>query len=159
MFSISRGFESNGYSKDLFVANFRTDINKLWEASIIIESKRVNNSDLNLHEFGTTGKILNPDEINQKLKKVLKNIADYNDDNKLSEDEIQSLGIMSLNEEIYYKELQILQFYRLSIDNNLNHYVIITKGNFAGTILYNGYLKLIDSNNRCYFGVELFEQL
>lgn len=159
MFSVSKGFVSNDYSKDLFVADFRTDVNKLWEASKIIESKRINNSNLNLREFGTTGKVLNSDEINQNLKRVLINIADIDGDNKLSEDEIQSLGIMSLNEDIYSKELKILQFYRLSIDNNLKHYVVITKGEFAGIVLYNGCMQFIDSNKRCYFGVELFEQL
>lgn len=159
LFSAAKVFGSNNYSEDLFVADFRTDVNKLWEVSRIIEAKRINNPELSLHAFGTKGKILTSDEINQNLKKAIKDIADIDGDNKLSDDEIQSLGIMSLNGDIYSKELQIYQFYNLSIDNYLEHYVIITKGKFAGTVLYNGFLKIIDSNKRRYFGVELFEQL
>lgn len=148
----------NTYSRDTFVAEFKTDINKLWEVSKVIEWERSNNSNLNMHAFGSTGNILSSKDINQNLKGALLNVADSNNDNKPSEDELKALGIMNLDEKLYSKELKRLQYYNLSVDNNLNHYVIVTQGKYAGTILYNGGLKFADSNNKCYYGVELFEQ-
>jgi hypothetical protein len=151
-------FINNDYSKDLNVADFRTDINKLWEVSKIIEARRINNSDLTLSKFGTTGNILLVNEMNPNLENAIISIADSDGNSKLSDNEIQSLGIMKLDRELYSRELSI-QFYHLSIDNNLEHYVIITEGQFTGTILYNGGLRFIDSNKRCYLGVELYQQL
>lgn len=159
LFFASKGLVGNNYSKDMLVANFRTDVNKLYEASAIIESMRMGHPDSGLHEFGSTGKLLNSAETNQNLRRALIKVADINKDSILTEDEINSLGIMSLDENTYFEELRSLQFHNLSIDNNLKHYVVITKGDSAGMVLYNGCLQFIDSNKRCYFGVELFEQL
>lgn len=159
LFSAFRVFSTNNFSKDLFVAEFRTDVNKLWEVSKILESRRINNLELKSHEFGTTGEILISKEINQDMKKAIINIADINGDSQISEYELQSLGIMRLNRDIYSKELQTYQFSDLSIDNYLEHYVVITRGQYAGTVLYNGTLKIIDSSKRRYFGVELFQRV
>lgn len=151
-------FIDNDYSKDLNVADFRTDVNKLWEVSKIIEARRISSSDFKLCKFGTNGVILSIDKITPNLKNAIISIADSDGNNKLSNNEIQSLGIMALSRELYSRELSI-QFYHLSIDNNLEHYVIITEGPFTGTILYNGCLRFIDSNRRCYLGADLFKQL
>ena len=159
LFLTSKLFANNSYSNDIEVADFRTDLNKLWETSKVIDSLRVSKPDLNLHEFGTTGELLNVNDINQNLKRVLLKAADINGDNRLSQDEITALGIMYIDEKLYIKELKVLQYNSLSIDNNLNHYVMITKGKYTGTVLYNGPLKFIDSKNKNYFGVDLFEQL
>jgi hypothetical protein len=159
LFFISKGFLANYYTKDMLVADFKEDVSKLWETSKIIEALRLNNSDLNLNEYGTTGRILNSDEIIQNLRTELIKIADINGDKKISEEEIHSLGIMNFNEDVYSKELKNLQFNNLTVDNNLRHYVIITKGKYAGTILYNGCLYFVDSDNRMYFGLELFEEV
>ncbi|MBF7812058.1 hypothetical protein IS491_26050 [Clostridium beijerinckii] len=53
------------------------------------------------------------------------------------------------------KELREFQFNLRSSDHNLNNFIVITKGKYAGTILYNGPLKFIDDEHKRYFGLEL----
>lgn len=144
------------YNNNLLVADFRTDINKLWETSLVIESYRVNNKYSNTGSYGTEEVRIKNNQISLDLKKALVKIADRNGDVVLSNNEISDLGLMHLKSDVYSKELKNLQFYNLSLDNNLKHYLIITKGEYKGTILYNGSLEFVDSSNKRYFGVELF---
>lgn len=155
-YTVSKAFTGSSYCKDAFVADFRADLNKLWEVSKTIEASRARNP--NILEYGTTGELSEENELNKNLKRALLNIADSNEDRKLSENEFKAMSIMKLDKSLYSDELKRLQYNNLSADNNLEHYVIVTKGKYAGTILYNGALLFADSNNRCYYGVELFEQ-
>lgn len=156
LFFVSKSFSGNGRSKDMFIAEFRTDVNKLWEASRIIEMSRARNPEIK--EFGTTGQLLGEGEVDQRLKNALISIADSDGDKKLSDSEFKALGLMRLDKKLYSEELKRLQYMNLSTDNNLEHYIIVTEGKYSGTILYNGVLDFVDSNSRRYFGVELFEQ-
>ncbi len=155
--SVTNSIPGNDFSKDTLVGDFRTDVNMLAEAAKMIEAKRAGNPHSNLHEFGTTGKVLKPDEISQGLRRVLVKTARF--ENESFEEAVRTMEIMGLDEGIYAKELKSGQFYNLSCDNNLKHYVVVTKGKFAGTILYNGDRQFIDSNKKSYFGTGIFEQL
>ena len=154
---IIKSLPADDFSKDMHIADFRFDVNKLMEASALIELKRKHGSRPELYEFGATGKFMEAGDINQNLRRVLVKTANLDDEQ--AENAVTALGIMSLKEDLYAEELKSFQYDSLTCDNNLKHYVVITKGEFAGTILYNGNLQFIDSKKRCYFGVELFEQL
>lgn len=152
--------ENDRYENNLLVANFKTDMNKLWDTSLLIESYKTNKFKYKkLNRFGANGKIVNLATILPDLKYALLKIADKNKNMKLSNAEIKNIGLMGLASEIYLNELKTLQYNDLTVDNNLQHYIIITKGKYAGTILYNGLLKIIDLNNNQYFGVEFSEKM
>lgn len=152
---LSRSIERDT-NVDLAVADFRCDINKLYDAAIIIETTRNHNTSSNIGAYGSEGKMLMLDEISPGLKTALVKIADLNHDNKISNEEFSELKVMRLNPNIYQKQFKDLQFSPLSNDCNFKNYVVITQGKYAGTILYNGKLKFTDSQNRTYFGIELF---
>ncbi|GIM29745.1 hypothetical protein CPJCM30710_24110 [Clostridium polyendosporum] len=141
---------------DIIVADFRCDINKLYDAAIVIETTRNYNSSNNINAYGSEGKILMLDEISPDLKTALIKITDLDNDNKISSEEFSELKIMRLNPNIYEKQFKELKFSPLSKDRNFKNYVVITQGKYSGTILYNGSLKFVDSKNRIYLGIELF---
>lgn len=141
--------------RSVSITDFKLDINKLSETAAIIESERISNNSSQINNFGSDGEMIDFDEISPDLKDALINIADLNNDRNLSNEEISNLGIMRLKSDIFQKKFKELQFTLNSADCNFKNYVIITKGKYAGTVLYNGPLKFIDSkNNRC-FGLEL----
>lgn len=141
-------------AKDLSVADFRFDINKLSEVAMIIEAGK--NNDSSTAAFGADTAPITFSDINPYLKKALTKIADINNDNEFSVDELSSLGIRKLNPDLYQRELKAGQYGSISSDGNLNHFLVMTKGKHAGTVLYNGNLKFIDSKNRQYFGLEIY---
>lgn len=136
-------------------ADFRLDLSVLTETANVIEIERSSNNSLQLHAFGSDGKIVDKSNINQELKTALLKIGDSNSDEKLSNEEINSLGITGLDINIYKKKIKILKFNLISQDRNLKNYLIITKGPHAGTILYNGALNFIDDSGKHYLGLEL----
>lgn len=152
---LNRSIESDT-TIDIAVADFKYDINKLYDAAIIIETTRNHNPSSSINTYGSEGKMLMLDEISPDLRTALVKIADLNHDNKISDEEFSELKTMRLNPDIYQKQFQELQFSPLSKDRNLKNYAVITQGKYAGTILYNGKLKFTDSQNRTYFGIELF---
>ena len=147
--------DSSNY-KDMSTANFRFDINKLTAAARIIESLRADRGYPDIPVYGTEGKVLGGNEINEGLRKALVKLADSDNDGMVSDTEISGLEIMHLKPELYTKELRELKFNFSSNDANLNNYVIITHGKQAGTVLYNGPLRFTDSKGRRFFGLELF---
>ena len=62
---------------------------------------------------------------------------------------------MRLNSNIYKEQLKTFGFNLRSLDCNLNNYIVITEGKYAGTILYNGPFKFVDDKNKQYLGIEL----
>jgi hypothetical protein len=142
--------------KNLLIANFKSDISMLGETASIIESERQSGKNAQINNFGSDGIPMKVDEIKPDLKSFLINIADKNNDGKLSNDEISKLKIMKLEPDIFHKRLSELQFNLNSADFNLKNYIIITCGEYSGTILYNGPIKFIDSENKRYFGLELY---
>lgn len=63
---------------------------------------------------------------------------------------------VKLNTDILKEKLKTLNLRLQSIDCNLNSYIVIVQGKYAGTVLYNEPFKFIDSNNKRYFGLELY---
>ena len=143
-------------NKNISVAAFKSDINKLSETSDIINVEKTSNKDSQINSFGSDGKLINSNEIKPDLTAALINIADINHDGNISDEELSTLQIMRLKPESFQKKLGELQFILESADLNLKNYIIITQGQYAGTILYNGPMKFIDSENKRYFGLELF---
>lgn len=152
-FTKSLQYSNNG---DILVADLKTDINILSEIAGVLEIERTSNKSLEINKFGSDGKLVEAKEITPDLSAALIRIADINTDGKISNEEFSSLGMMRLNPEVFQKELREFQFNLRSADHNLKKFIIITKGKYAGTILYNGPLKFIDGENKRYFGLELF---
>ncbi|BCZ45465.1 hypothetical protein psyc5s11_15320 [Clostridium gelidum] len=142
-------------NKAASMADFKLDINNLSETALVIESERKSSNDSQINSFGSDGSLMKLDEIRPKLTAALVNIADLNEDKKISNEEIASLEIMRLNQNLFKNELKTLGFNFKSPDCNLNNYIIITQGKSAGTILYNGPFQFIDNRNKRYFGLEL----
>lgn len=147
---------TNVNNRNILVADFRLDINKLSETAATIDVERTSNKDSQINSFGSDGKLMKSDEITPGLKVALINIADINKDGKISNEEMYALGIMRLKPDAFQKKLGELQFKLKSADCNLKNHIIITQGKYAGTVLYNGPLKFIDSENKRYVGLELF---
>lgn len=146
----------NASSNTIYVSNFKSDVTKLSETVLIIENERKSTNDSSLNNFGSDGQIINASEIRPDLIAALTSIADTNMDGKISNEEISELKIMRLNTDILKEKLKTLNLRLQSIDCNLNNYIVITNGKYSGTILYNGPFKFTDSNNRRYFGLELY---
>lgn len=144
-------------NKDILVADFKTDINMLSETAGVLEMKRTSNKSLQINKFGADGKLIDASEITPDLSAALIKLADINNDGEISNEEVWTLGIMRLKPDIFEKELRELQFNLRSADHNLKKFIIITKGEHRGTILYNGPLKFIDNENKRYFGLDLFD--
>ena len=142
-------------NKAASMADFKLDINNLSETALVIESERKSSNDSKINSFGSDGSLMKSDEIRPKLTAALITIADINEDKKLSNEEISSLEIMHLNQNLYKNKLKTLGFNLKSTDCNLNNYIIITQGKYSGTILYNGPFKFTDNGNKRYFGLEL----
>ena len=142
-------------NKAASMADFKLDINNLSETALVIESERKSSNDFQINSFGSDGTLMKSDEIRPSLTAALVNIADINEDKKISNEEISSLEIMRLNQKLYKNKLKTLGFNLKSTDCNLNNYIIITQGKYAGTILYNGPFQFIDNGNKRYFGLEL----
>ncbi|OOM52419.1 hypothetical protein CLBCK_48930 [Clostridium beijerinckii] len=138
------------------VDDFKTDISMLSEAVNIIETERTSNDNLQINNFGSDGKIVDASEIRTDLAAALIKIGDMDNDKKLSDEEITELGVMKLDTKVIQKELREFQFNLRSSDHNLKNFIVITKGKYAGTILYNGPLKFIDDEHKRYFGLELW---
>jgi hypothetical protein len=153
--SLTKSVEYRNGSSFL-VADFKTDITMLSEAANVIETERTYNKYIETNQFGTDGKLINSKEVTKDLSLSLINIADINNNHKLDDEEISELGLMRFSTDIYKKELKTLQFRLKSPDRNLKNFIIITKGKYAGTILYNGNLKFIDNENKRYFGLEMY---
>lgn len=145
-------YANNG---DILVANFKTDINMMSETAADLEMERTSNKYSEINQFGSDGKLVHADEIKPDLSEALNSIVDVNNDGKIDNEEIEAQGIMRLKSDIFVKELRELQFNLKSSDHNLGNFIIITKGKYAGTILYNGPLKFIDGEHKRYFGLEL----
>lgn len=147
---------SSSNNKATLVSDFKLDINKLSETALVIESERKSSNNSQINSFGSDGILMKLDEITPNLTSALINIADVNEDKKISNEEISELKLMRLNQNTFKNELKILGFNLKSVDCNLNNYLIITQGKYAGTILYNGPFKFVDNKNKRYFGLELF---
>lgn len=150
---------ANVNNRNISVTDLKVDINGLRETAAIINVERTSNKDSQINSFGSDGNIMKSDEITPDLTAALINIADNNKDGNISNEEMSTLGIMRLKPDVFQKKLGEFQFKLKSADCNLKNYIIITKGKYAGTILYNGPLKFIDSQNKQYLGLELFNQL
>lgn len=148
-------FFENVNNSDILVADFKTDISMLSETAGVLEIERTSNKYSEINQFGSDGKLINADEIIPDLSQALTNFIDIGNDGKISNEEIESLGMMRLKSDIFQRELKKFQFNLKSSDNNLKNFIVITKGKYAGTILYNGNLKFIDDEDRRYFGLEL----
>lgn len=142
-------------NKATLVSNFKLDINVLSETALIIENKRNLRNDYKINSFGSDGILITLNEIKPSLAAALISIADVNNDKILSDEELLELKPMRLNSNTFTNELKTFGFNLKSPDCNLNNYIIITQGKYAGTILYNGPLKFIDDKNRRYFGMDL----
>ena len=142
-------------SKNISIADFKLDITRLSETALVIESERKFNNGSKINSFGSDGTLIKSEEFSPKLTNALVNIADINNDGNISNEEISSLKIMKLNTDVFKNELKILGLNLKSVDCNLNNYIIITQGQYAGTILYNGPFKFIDNKNKRFFGLEL----
>jgi hypothetical protein len=140
---------------NIVLADFKTDINMLSESANVIEIERSSNNNKQLSAFGTDGKLLKLCDFSSGLSNALMLIGDDNRDGMLQDKELSSLGIMRLNPQQYRKTLIQLKFNLKSLDRNIKNYVVITKGKYAGTVLYNGSIKFLDDDNKRYFGLEL----
>lgn len=145
------------YRKDISVADFRFDVNRLTVAASVLETLRQNHPTPGDTPYGSDGRAISLNEVRPGLAAALVKIADANQDRVISEEEIKTLKIMHLTPELYRKELQQLQFELISRDHNLRNYLVITQGQYSGTLLYNGPLRFVDSKNTRYFGIELKE--
>ncbi|WP_242841932.1 hypothetical protein [Clostridium beijerinckii] len=128
----------------------------LSETVNILETEKTSNENLEINHFGSDGKIVAASEIRTDLAAALIKIGDMDNDKKLSDEEITELGVMKLDTKAIQKELREFQFNLRSSDHNLKNFIVITKGKYAGTILYNGPLKFIDDEHKRYFGLELW---
>ena len=151
--NVHESIRNNGRASS--VADFKLTINKLSEATTIIESERKLNNYSMTNIYGSDGKLINISEITPDLQKALLNIADKNNDGTVSDKEISNLKIMRLNPDTLKKEFNELQLNLNSADCNLKNYLVITQGKYAGTILYDGPLKFIDNEDNRYFGLDL----
>lgn len=140
---------------NIVLADFKTDINMLSESANVIEIERSSNNNKQLSSFGTDGKLLKLCDVSSGLSNALILIGDDNRDGMLQDKELSSLGIMRLNPQQYRKTLTQLKFNLKSLDRNIKNYVVITRGKYAGTVLYNGSIKFVDDDNKRYFGLEL----
>lgn len=138
-----------------FVTDFKVDINKLSETALILQAKMDSKPNSEINNYGSDGKTIDANVISSDLSSAIVSIADTNNDGRLSFEEISNLKLMKLDVDTYKKELKELQFNLRSADCNLKNYLVITKGKYAGTILYNGPLKFIDDKNKRYFGLDL----
>lgn len=157
-FSIISDFSktlASSANKTTLLSNFKSDVNMLSETALIIENKRKLNNDYQISSFGSDGILISLNEIKPSLTTALINIADINNDKKLSDEELSELKPMRLNSNIYKDQLKTFGFNLRSLDCNLNNYIIITEGKYAGTILYNGPFKFVDDKNKRYWGLEL----
>lgn len=144
----------NVNNSDILVADFKTDVSMLSETAGVLEMERTSSKYSEINQFGSDGKLIHADEITPDLSVALIKIVGMGNSGRISNEEIEALGIMRLNSDIFEKELKKFQFILKSSDHNLKNYVIITKGKYAGTILYNGHLKFIDDEHKRYFGLE-----
>ncbi|WP_160689503.1 hypothetical protein [Clostridium sp. C2-6-12] len=142
-------------NKAELLSNFKLDVNMLSETALIIENKRKLNNDYQINKFGSDGILVSSSEIKPSLTSALISIADTNNDKKLSAEEFSVLRPMRLNSNIYKEQLKTFGFNLHSLDCNLNNYIVITDGKYAGTILYNGPFKFVDNKNKQYLGIEL----
>lgn len=157
-FSIISDFSktlASSANKTALLSNFKLDVNMLSETALIIENKRNVNNDYKINRFGSDGILISSNEIKPILTTALINIADINHDKNLSDKELSELKPMRLNSNIYKDQLKTFGFKLRSPDCNLNNYIVITEGKYAGTILYNGPFKFVDDKNKRYFGIEL----
>jgi hypothetical protein len=157
-FSIINDFSKtldSATNKAALVANFKLDVNILSETALIIENERKLNNNYEINSFGSDGILINSNEIKPNLTTALINIADINNDKKLSDEELSELKPMRLNSNIYKNQLKTFGVNLRSPDCNLNNYIVITQGKYSGTILYNGPFKFVDDKNKRYFGIEL----
>ena len=157
-FSIISDFSktlASSTNKTTLLSNFKLDVNMLSEIALIIENKRNINNDYQINSFGSDGILISSNEIKPSLTTALINIADINNDKNLSDKELSELKPMRLNSNIYKDQLKTFGFNLHSLDCNLNNYIVITEGKYAGTILYNGPFKFVDDKNMRYFGIEL----
>ncbi len=146
-------------AQNLVVADFRFDINLLTDVAMVTEGTRgMPNSKFNT-PYGTDNKVLKYSNINKDLLNALVKIADANGDRKISEDEITGLELRKLNPAIYKDEMSREGIQAIFSDSNIENFIIITKGPYTGTILYNGRTQFIDSNKQRYFGLELYKEL
>lgn len=146
---------ANSEHRHALVADFRFDMNMLNEAANIIEARRILSDSKEVKSFGADGRLVATGELEPNLLAALAGFTGTNKDGKLSGEEISKLEIMGLDSETYQKELSEMNFNFTSMDRNLKHYVVITKGDHSGTVLYNGKLKIIDSENKRYFSADL----
>lgn len=157
-FSIVSDFSktlASSANKAALLSSFKLDVNMLSETALIIENKRNLNTDYGINRFGSDGILISSSEIKPSLTSALIRIADINNDKKLSDEEFSVLKLMRLNSNIYKKQLKTFGFNLHSLDCNLNNYIVITEGKYAGTILYNGPFKFVDDKNKQYLGIEL----
>jgi|GEM_PF-1987393 hypothetical protein len=157
-FSIVSDFSktlASSANKAALLSSFKLDVNMLSETALIIENKRNLNNDYGINRFGSDGILISSSEIKPSLTSALIRIADINNDKKLSDEEFSVLKLMRLNSNIYKEQLKTFGFNLHSLDCNLNNYIVITEGKYAGTILYNGPFKFVDDKNKQYLGIEL----
>lgn len=157
-FSIVSDFSktlASSANKATLLSSFKLDVNMLSETALIIENKRKLHNDYEINSFGSDGILMSSSEINPSLSRALISIADINNDKKLSDEEFSVLRPMRLNSNIYKEQLKTFGFNLRSLDCNLNNYIVITEGKYAGTILYNGPFKFVDDKNKQYLGIEL----
>lgn len=157
-FSIVSDFSktlASSANKAALLSSFKLDVNMLSETALIIENKRNLNTDYEISRFGSDGILISSSEIKPSLTSALIRIADINNDKKLSDEEFSVLKLMRLNSNIYKEQLKTFGFNLHSLDCNLNNYIVITEGKYAGTILYNGPFKFVDDKNKQYLGIEL----
>ncbi|MEQ8153836.1 MAG: hypothetical protein ABRQ25_02935 [Clostridiaceae bacterium] len=154
---ITRFNKITSTADDTAVSDFKFDITMLSETASVIEAERKSNKDLEIYEFGSDGKLININDITPDLAAALTKIADIDNDGNISNEEMLVLGIMRLKPEVFQNEMKRFQFHLKSADRNLKNYLVLTKGKYSGTILYNGPLHFIDNDNKQFLGLELFK--
>ena len=142
-------------NKATLVSSFKSDVTTLSEIALLVENKRKSGDNYKVNSFGSDDILVTAKEIKPSLTAALISIADVNNDKILSDEELLELKPMKLSSNIYTNELRKLGFNLKSPDCNLNNYIIITKGKYSGTVLYNGPFKFIDDKNKRYFGIDL----
>ncbi|OPJ54584.1 hypothetical protein [Clostridium chromiireducens] len=147
---------NNASNKNAAISEFKLDINRLSETAGIIEEERQSNYTYKTNLFGSDGNIIDNNGLSSDLITALVKIGDSNNDKNISSEELKTLKIMKLKPDAFRSELKNLQYNLQSPDCNLNNYVVITQGKYAGTILYNGPIKFVDNDNKRYFGLELY---
>lgn len=147
---------NNASNKNAAISEFKLDINRLSETAGIIEEDRQSNYTYKTNLFGSDGNIIDNNGLSSDLITALVKIGDSNNDKNISSEELKTLKIMKLKPDAFRSELKNLQYNLQSPDCNLNNYVVITQGKYAGTILYNGPIKFVDNDNKRYFGLELY---